>query len=174
MEKERLIELIDKGLSIREIADIYSAGFSTVRYWLKKHELQTKTYNHQNSFCKFCNKELNGRQTDYCNNKCQNQFQTARLIEKWKRKEITGHTGKTLLVRNFVRKHLIEKAGYKCSKCEWNKPHPVTKIPPLEINHIDGNAENTWEENLEVLCPNCHSLTSTYKNRNKGKGKRAR
>jgi 5-methylcytosine-specific restriction endonuclease McrA len=50
----------------------------------------------------------------------------------------------------------------------------VTKLPPLEINHIDGNASNTWEENLEVLCPNCHSLTTNYKNHNKGNGKRKR
>jgi predicted HNH restriction endonuclease len=26
---------------------------------------------------------------------------------------------------------------------------------------------NNNEDNLQVLCPNCHSLTSTYKNLNK-------
>lgn len=30
---------------------------------------------------------------------------------------------------------------------------------PLEIEHIDGNALNNKEDNLILLCPNCHSLT---------------
>ena len=30
------------------------------------------------------------------------------------------------------------------------------------------------EDNFEVLCPNCHSLTSTYKSLNKGKGRKDR
>jgi predicted HNH restriction endonuclease len=44
----------------------------------------------------------------------------------------------------------------------------------LEIEHIDGNFENNAEENLELLCPNCHSLTSTYKGANKGSGRKER
>lgn len=38
---------------------------------------------------------------------------------------------------------------------------------PLEVNHIDGNAKNNIEENLELLCPNCHSLTHNFRNLNK-------
>jgi len=45
---------------------------------------------------------------------------------------------------------------------------------PLEINHIDGNWENCKESNLEVLCPNCHSLTANYKGGNRGHGRAAR
>jgi len=37
----------------------------------------------------------------------------------------------------------------------------------MEIEHIDGNYLNNKENNLTVLCPNCHSLTSTYKGTNK-------
>ncbi|MFW5895280.1 MAG: HNH endonuclease [archaeon] len=44
----------------------------------------------------------------------------------------------------------------------------------LEIEHIDGNAKNNREENLDLICPNCHSLTSTYKALNSGKGNRDR
>lgn len=42
---------------------------------------------------------------------------------------------------------------------------------PLEIDHIDGNSENNSEENLRLICPNCHSLTATYKGANRGKGR---
>lgn len=33
---------------------------------------------------------------------------------------------------------------------------------------------NNKEENLLLLCPNCHSLTSTYKGANKGNGRPGR
>ena len=39
------------------------------------------------------------------------------------------------------------------------------------LEHIDGNSENNSLDNLKLLCPNCHSLTPTYKNLNKGNGR---
>lgn len=44
--------------------------------------------------------------------------------------------------------------------------NPVTKLVPLQIHHIDGDCLNNNEDNLELLCPNCHSLTETYGNLN--------
>lgn len=32
----------------------------------------------------------------------------------------------------------------------------------LQIHHIDGNHYNNEESNLQLLCPNCHSLTPTF------------
>ena len=49
-----------------------------------------------------------------------------------------------------------------------------TKKIPLEIHHKDGNYLNNNEDNLELLCPNCHSLTNTYKAANKGNGREDR
>ncbi len=177
MDKQRLTELIDKGYSIRKIVATLPppASFSNVRYWLKKFGLQTKTYAQEARCCKYCQKnQLTGRKKIYCSLRCQADDRQQTLIDAWRRREISGHTGKTLAIRDFVRRFMISKSDHKCSKCGWNTPHPKTGRPPLEVNHIDGNAGNTWEENLEVLCPNCHSLTPTYKNRNKGSGKRNR
>ena len=42
-----------------------------------------------------------------------------------------------------------------------------TYLVPLQIHHIDGDCLNNIEDNLELLCPNCHSLTENYGNRNK-------
>ena len=59
-------------------------------------------------------------------------------------------------------------------KCGWNEVHSVTKNVPIEMNHRDGNSENNALENLELLCPNCHSLTPTYGALNMGNGRKER
>lgn len=36
----------------------------------------------------------------------------------------------------------------------------------LQLDHIDGDETNNLIDNLRILCPNCHSQTSTYGSRN--------
>ena len=68
----------------------------------------------------------------------------------------------------------MPKYNNKCSRCGWGEINPYTNNIPLEVEHIDGNFMNNNEENLTLLCPNCHSLTSTYKGANAEKGRQAR
>ena len=37
----------------------------------------------------------------------------------------------------------------------------------MELEHKDGNNKNNNRDNLEMICPNCHSLTETWRGRNK-------
>lgn len=67
---------------------------------------------------------------------------------------------------------MLEKNNYKCELCGWGEENTYTHTIPLEIHHIDGDYTNNKEENLQVLCPNCHSLTETYKSHNKNGRKR--
>ena len=39
---------------------------------------------------------------------------------------------------------------------------------PLELHHKDGNKFNNNLSNLELLCPNCHAFTNTYRTKNIG------
>lgn len=55
--------------------------------------------------------------------------------------------------------------------CGWGEMNKTTGKIPLEVDHIDGNFRNNQIDNLRLLCPNCHSLTSNYKSLNKGKGR---
>jgi hypothetical protein len=65
----------------------------------------------------------------------------------------------------------LEKYNRACSLCGWSKINPATGNIPLEIDHIDGNAENNKEDNLRMLCPNCHALTPSFRNLNRGAGR---
>ena len=73
-------------------------------------------------------------------------------------------------VRNF----LFEKYDNKCCLWGWGETNVHTGRIPLEVDHIDGNADNNLEHNLRLICPNCHALTATYKGANKGNGRHKR
>jgi 5-methylcytosine-specific restriction endonuclease McrA len=105
----------------------------------------------------------------YCSLKCQHEDQYKQNISDWLSKKITGKKADGR-PSDFVRKYLLEETNYKCSSCGWGKPNPVNGIIYLEVDHIDGSRENGYRENLRVLCPNCHTLTDTYKTLNKNIG----
>lgn len=65
--------------------------------------------------------------------------------------------------KNYRRRSLIEEANHSCIQCGFNKTRENGKSI-LEIDHIDGDHTNNIKENLRVLCPNCHALTSNFRN----------
>ena len=123
--------------------------------------------------CLYCNKPLNNSKGKYCNNTCQKDYQYNMYIDSWKKGKETGLKGK-YQISNHIRRYLLEKYDNKCAQCGWNKENPYTGIIPLEIEHKDGNYLNNIESNLTLLCPNCHSLTATYKGANVGNGRKDR
>jgi hypothetical protein len=76
-------------------------------------------------------------------------------------------------ISGHVRRYLLEKIGEHCEMpdCGWDKRNPVTGKVPLTVSHKDGDWRRSTEDNLELICPNCHSLTPTYGNLNKGRGR---
>lgn len=106
----------------------------------------------------------------YCSTKCQGQAKRQVSLQAWLNGESDGLRG-GIALQHSVRDYLLKQAGNKCSRCGWCEINPMTGKSPLEIDHVDGNHKNNRSENLRVLCPNCHSLTSTYKSLNKGKGR---
>lgn len=91
-------------------------------------------------------------------------------IDRWKAGQESGMRGVTS-ISNHIRRYLFEKYESKCGRCGWGLVNPFTCNIPLEVEHIDGNHTNNVESNLILLCPNCHSLTGTYRSLNKGNGR---
>lgn len=62
-----------------------------------------------------------------------------------------------------LKRALVLLRGYKCEQCGRTKW--LNKPIPLEVHHEDGNPLNNSQENLKLLCCNCHSMTPNYRNR---------
>ena len=57
------------------------------------------------------------------------------------------------IIKNGIKEHKCEK----CGRTEWEGEQI-----PLELHHINGDRLDNRIENLQLLCPNCHTLTDNY------------
>lgn len=84
---------------------------------------------------------------------------------------------KEILVKNssyqsYKLKNRLLKEGLKEHRCEccglekW-----FDSSIPLELHHINGDNKDNRLENLQLLCPNCHALTDSYRGKNNKSGK---
>ena len=85
-----------------------------------------------------------------------NKFPPKRPIEDYftNKQSILSHKLKIRMLRDKI----VEPVCTMCGLREW-LGQPI----PLELHHIDGSSSNNNRENLVLLCPNCHTLTPTYR-----------
>ena len=128
-------------------------------------------------FCLNCGKEIVGksksRKRKFCCSKCDAEYRLKETIKRWEENPNSSEflIGKQQRLSRVISNYLKRKAGNKCEKCGWGEINPYTGGVPLELHHKDGNYLNNAPENLEILCPNCHSLTGNYKHLNIGNGR---
>jgi len=71
-----------------------------------------------------------------------------------------------------LRSYLLRTRPHRCETCgrkTW-QGQPI----PLEVDHKDGNGTNNKENNVHLICPNCHAQRPTSKGKNRGKGRKKR
>ena len=124
--------------------------------------------------CFICAEDLFRTDRKYCSTSCRVEHDYIKYIFDWKMGLREGFDFDRGAATKAIRRYLFEKYNNQCISCGWNEIHPITQKIPLHIDHIDGNAYNNKAENLRLLCPNCHSLTSNYGSLNRGKGTRKR
>ena len=78
------------------------------------------------------------------------------------RKTALEYINSTTVKAPTLRLKLIED-GVKKKECEICKNTMWMGKPiSLELHHIDGNHWNNDFTNLQILCPNCHSMTPNH------------
>lgn len=119
--------------------------------------------------CQNCGKEFilyENHGGYYCSHECYVEGEKKKSIEDWKSGKISGHD-KRYKIRPSIREYFLEKADYKCEKCGFSGYNPYTGKSILQLHHKDGDADRVTEDNIEVLCPNCHAMTENFGSRNK-------
>lgn len=107
----------------------------------------------------------------YCSIKCPSEYKKRKAFQEMERTGILSSS--TNRINSYGKEYLFQLRGHQCEDCllkVW-KNQPIT----LEMHHIDGNPDNNEILNIKLLCPNCHSYTSTSKGKNrKGNGRWSR
>lgn len=114
--------------------------------------------------CLNCGKEIKSKK--FCSHECKLEYKYKTLIDDWKNGKIKGCCSDGS-IKTFVKHYLLEKHNYQCEICGYDKVNEFTNSPILQVHHIDGDCFNDKEDNLKLLCPNCHALTENYGSRNK-------
>jgi hypothetical protein len=149
-------EILNRGID-------FCSQSCSAKFWNPKKRSKRK-----NLKCQCCDKSLHGRQgRKFCSIECNKKYKNDSWIKAWKSGEKLGFSGEAFTIAPAIRRYLFDKYDHKCCKCGWNEVNLTTNKIPLQVNHLDGNPSNNKEENLELICPNCHSLTSNFMALNK-------
>ena len=130
--------------------------------WISEN--QPKAYMCRELKCKpeTLNSYLKKMNIDYEGNQSGKGF--TKQKSKWTLEEYLQNSAD--IQTNKVRTKLLEEGikEHRCECCgltEW-LGEPI----PLELHHIDGNRTNNVLENYQLLCPNCHAFTDSYRGKN--------
>jgi transposase len=164
VDPKRLRQLVEKGASIRKAADELAVSYSTIRHWLKRLGLETRSA---------------GRRREQKEARASGLLGIHRICPKH---------GKTLFVsrpdggfrcgkcrisavvdwRRRLKRRLAERAGGACEICGYDRYHGA-----LQFHHVDAELKEfeisryvstrSWVElcteadKCALLCANCHA-----------------
>jgi hypothetical protein len=171
MNKEKIVELIDKDFSQREIAETLEVSQTNLRYWLEKFGLKTN----KKKFNKRSNKKVVEKKCAKCN-ETKNVYEFYKRHENGRSHEVTGYCKScsnkyhSERVRK-VKLKMIDYKGGKCEKCALalkNSHYSVFEFHHLNPKEKDVNFAKIkyqkWEKiKIEIdkcmlVCANCHRI----------------
>lgn len=186
MDKTKIVKLIEKNLSTREIASALGVSQTTINYWLKKYDLKTtKTLRRRKSMVW---SKLNDSEFVALVESSPSIAHCLRVIGvtadtrnyrpfRARCKELgvnitrakNGNATKVILVKNStssrgtVRNRVLRESllPYNCQICGMG-PKWRGRDLKLTLDHINGESTDHRIENLRFLCPNCDSQQPTY------------
>ena len=142
--KEELQEILDNSNSLtdalRKIGVKGGSSVNTLRRIISEYDISDECLKQNNRKMKSEVAIKSNKRTD---------------INEYLRKgtKIASHKLKIKLIENGIKERKCEM----CGTTEW-----FGKPIKLHLHHKDGDHLNNELENLELLCPNCHSYTDNY------------
>lgn len=148
MNKEKLKELVDSGLSQRKIAKKLNCSQANVKYWLKRHGLKTQL-THQQFRCKHC------------------EVSEPRLFKKG-RGRVCRECEKIVNVIRFrdIKRTFVDYKGGRCEICGYSKCLGSLSFHHKNPEEKDSNwsVVKNWPlkrakmelDKCSLLCNNCH------------------
>jgi hypothetical protein len=159
MEQQKLVEAIDTGLTQRQLADHFDCSQTTIRYWLGRYTLKTKTLRHNR-------KPYEGK---YVERVCKNHGLTTFIYEPSKKAYRCKmcRSGNVSKQRRDLQTRLVQEAGGHCVRCGYSKSYwslhfhhrdPTTKTTNVSLMVRDRNYERAKgeAEKCDLVCANCH------------------
>ena len=190
MEKDKLEELVNQGLSVRKIGENLNKDYTTVRYWLNKFNLKTNGYEKSYSWeeenlriaisdsecksdvlrklgisTKSGNFQTLDRYIKKYNIDSSNLLYDNKRGNKWSKKYSNEEVfcEHSPIKGHTLKNRIINERllEYKCQKCDLVDKWNGIELK-LQLDHRNGINDDNRLINLRFLCPNCHSQTETF------------
>jgi len=165
MKKEQLETMIDDGKSLNQISKDMGKSLTTIRYWVKKHNIKFETKNFSSQIKKEYGKS---RVCPKCKNDCNiDQFYNRRgkiggsvYCKKCTTDQVVERTRK-------LKQDMVDYKGGSCEICGYNKyigaldfHHKNPNEKDFTIAHIrqykfDDIIKNELDKCM-LVCSNCH------------------
>ena len=195
MEKEKLVNLIEQGFSVKKISKTEGITVGKVRWCLKKYNLKSDGINKiytwdkekikdaiEKSECKSDVLRFLGITLKSGNFQTLDRYikkydlESSNLVYKNDRgsKWVSELNDEEVFCVNSplqtgkIKRRILKKKliEYKCEKCK-NDGTWMGEVLILQLDHRNGINDDHRLENLRFLCPNCHSQTETFCRSNK-------
>ena len=145
--KDRLQSLLNESSTYGEVLkkiglSVIANNFSTLKKYIKLYGLSTEIID-KNRLKSMGNRKYNEKTFREAINNGECTLKPYRILQK--------------LVEYNMKPYCCEVCGIS----EWNDKKIV-----LELHHKNGNHSDNYIENLQILCPNCHSQTNNFRTKN--------
>lgn len=164
LTRQRLLELLNEGLSVRQIAARTDLSATTVRYWLKRHELATSAAQQREDGRRA---KAEGRLTvlRHCSQHGETEFlmegRGAYRCVRCRRERVAAR-------RRKVKELLVAEAGGACALCGYDRfagalhfhhIDPATKSFGIANQGITRSVDAMRAEAAKcvLVCANCHA-----------------